>query len=80
MAKKEPTIKLSITREELRSQVDQLVFKDRLTYAEAVCDICEKLMIDPADIAKLVNGPLKIKLEAEAIHRNIIKSNTAVLF
>ena len=80
MAKKEPTIKPSITREELRIRVDQLVHKDKMTYAEAICDICEKQQIDPADMAKLVNGPLKVKLEAEAKSRNIIKSNTATLF
>jgi hypothetical protein len=51
-----------------------------MTYAEAICDICEKQQIDPADMAKLVNGPLKVKLEAEAKSRNIIKSNTATLF
>ena len=66
MAKKEPTIKPSITREDLRIRVDQLVHKDKMTYAEAICDICEKQQIDPADMARLVNGPLKLKLEAEA--------------
>lgn len=80
MPRKEPTIKPSITKDDLRIRVDQLVYKDKMTYAEAICDICEKQQIDPIDMAKLVNGPLKIKLEAEAKSRNIIKSNTATLF
>jgi hypothetical protein len=37
-------------------------------------------MIDPADMAKLVKGPLKLKLEAEAMNRNIIKRTTSTLF
>ena len=37
-------------------------------------------MIDPQDIVRLVTGPLKAKLEAEAMDRNIIKNNTTKLF
>jgi len=70
----------SITKEDLRSQVELLVHKDKMTYAEAICDICEGLMIDPQDIVRLVTGPLKAKLEAEAMDRNIIKNNTTKLF
>lgn len=70
----------SITKEDLRIQAEILVHKDKMTYAEAICDICEKLMIDPQDVKRIVTGPLKAKLEAEAIDRNIIKSNTSKLF
>ena len=70
----------SITKEALRSQVEILVHKDKMTYAEAICDICEGLMIDPQDIVRLVTGPLKAKLEAEAMDRYIIKNNTTKLF
>lgn len=73
-------IKPSITKEDLRNQVELLVHKDEMTYAEAICEICEELMIDPQDITRLISGPLKAKLEAEAMNRNIIKSNTAKLF
>jgi hypothetical protein len=70
----------SITKEDLRIQAEILVHKDKMTYAEAICDICEKLMIDPQDVKRIVTGPLKTKLEAEAIDRNIIKSDTSKLF
>jgi hypothetical protein len=80
MARVEPTIVPTITKEQLRDKAEQLVFKDKMTYAEAICHICEKQMIDPIDMAKLVTGPLKLKLEAEAKSRNIIKTNTATLF
>ena len=70
----------SITKEDLRIQAEILVHKDKMTYAEAICDICEKLMIDPQDVKRIVTGPLKAKLEAEAIDRNIIKSDTSKLF
>jgi len=70
----------SITRDDLRNQVEQLVHKDKMTYAEAICEVCESLSIDPEDIVRIVTGPLRIKLEAEAMQRNIIKNTTSTLF
>ena len=70
----------SITRDDLRNQVEQLVHKDKMTYAEAICEVCESLSIDPEDIVRIVTGPLRIKLEAEAMQRNIIKNTTLTLF
>ena len=74
------TIKMSITREQLALQTEVLVHKDKMTYAEAICHLCEEKQIDPEDMAKLVKGALKSKLEAEAMDRNIIKRTTSYLF
>ena len=76
----EELIKPTITRDELRDQVEQLVHKDKMTYAEAICEVCESLRIDPEDIVRIVTGPLRIKLEAEAMSRNVIKNSTLTLF
>lgn len=81
MSKKQPVvIKPSITKEELRLQVEKLVAHDGMCYTEAIIEICERKEIDPEDMAKLVKGPLKLKLEAEALNRNIIKRTTGTLF
>ncbi len=81
MSKKQAVvIKPSITKEELRIQVEKLVSQDAMTYTEAIIEICERKHIDPADMAKLVKGPLKLKLEVEAMDRNIIKRTTGTLF
>ena len=81
MSKKQKvTIKPSITKEELRLQVEKLVSHDGMAYTEAIIEICERKQIDPADMAKLVKGPLKLKLEVEAMDRNIIKRTTSTLF
>ena len=79
MAKK-IQIKIFMSREELTLKTEMLVHKDNMSYAEAICHLCEEKMIDPEDMAKLVKGPLKVKLEAEAMNRNIIKRTTASLF
>jgi len=79
MAKKIP-VKMSITKEQLVIQTEILVHKDKMSYAEAICHLCEEKQIDPEDMAKLVKGALKSKLEAEAMDRNIIKRTTSYLF
>ena len=81
MSKKQPVvIKPPITKEELRLQVEKLVAHDNMTYTDAIIEICERKQIDPEDMAKLVKGPLKLKLEVEAMDRNIIKRTTGTLF
>ena len=80
MSKQKVTIKPSITKEELRLQVEKLVAHDGMSYTEAIIEICERKEIDPEDMAKLVKGPLMLKLECEAMDRNIIKRTTGKLF
>ncbi len=72
MSKKEPEIPLAFTKKSLAERVCLLVLKDGLKYSEALLEICEEYEIDPHDIAKLVKGPLKAKLEAEAMRYNSI--------
>lgn len=79
MAKK-IQIKMSMTKEQLALQTEVLVHKDKMSYAEAICHLCEEREIDPEDMAKLVKGALKSKLEAEAMDRNIVKRTTSYLF
>ena len=40
--KQEPSIKTTITKDDLRNQVQLLVQKDSMTYAEAICEVCEQ--------------------------------------
>ena len=80
MSKEEIIIKPAITKEQLRFEVEKLVYGDGMTYTESIIEICEQKEIDPEDMAKLVKGPLKNKLEVEAMDRNIIKRTTTKLF
>ena len=81
MAKQKPTIKTKLSLAELIELVEFLVKKDNMSYTEAICEICEQRQLEPEDVAKLIKkGPLKNKLEVEAMKRNIVKSSTATLF
>lgn len=61
-----------ITAQALAQKAEALVLSDHLTYVEAILHICNELDVDPEDIAKMVVGPLKDKLEAEAQRSNIL--------
>ena len=79
MMSDEIPIKPVITIDELRMKVEKYVQTDGMSYVEAIIDICEEMEINLQDIAKIIKGPLKDKLEAEAMERNIIKRTTAYL-
>jgi hypothetical protein len=72
----------TISKQSFISKVEYLVRNDNLTYVEAIMHLCSELDLDPEDIAKLISGPFKDKIEAEAIknHTIKVKSNTASLF
>tara|TARA_A100001011_G_scaffold85739_1_gene89873 strand:+ start:2062 stop:2316 length:255 start_codon:yes stop_codon:yes gene_type:complete len=79
--KKKVVVEPVITPKKLAERVEFLVEKDQMTHTEAIIEVCEELELEPEDMAKLVKkGPLKEKLQAEALNRNIIKRTTAKLF
>ena len=80
MSKEKVVIKPAITKEQLRFEIEKLVHGDGMSYTESIIEICERMQIDPEDMAKLIKGPLKSKLEVEAMDRNIIKRTTSTLF
>lgn len=68
-----------ITRDYFRRQVEKYVIYDSMSYAEAVVQFCSEREIDVEDVNEFVDAPLRSKLEAEAMNRNVIKKTTATL-
>lgn len=64
------------------TEVESLVRDEELTYTEAIMQICEDSGIEPEDIAKMIDGPLKAKMavEAERLHLIPRTTNTYSLF
>lgn len=79
MSTEQIEIKTAISIDELRLIVEKYVHQDKMSYAEAICEICTAKEIDPEDMAKIIKGPLKAKLEAEAMERNVIKRTTGYI-
>lgn len=78
MSSKETTVTVTpaFTTQSLARRAEELVRKDDLTYIEAIIAICDETGIDPADMAKLVVGPLKSKIEIEARRNNVLPGGT----
>lgn len=79
MSKKKVKIKPVITSAELRLLVERYVITDKMSYTEAVIEVCNERNIEIEDIGRIIRGPLKAKLEAEAMSKNIIKRTTTYL-
>lgn len=47
--------------------------KGGLTYMEAVIQVCEDKSLEPEDVKSLIKGPVKDKIEAEAMRLNMLK-------
>lgn len=74
-------VKPVLTPKTLSDRASFLVEHDKMSYTEAIVEVCKEMELEPEDVAKLVRkGPLKEKLQAEAMNRNIIKRTTATLF
>ena len=68
------SLKIAISQEELINKVGLYVSRDGMGYAEAIIHICNDLSIDPEDIASLISGPLKTKVQVEAVRNNMLPS------
>ena len=57
--------------------IEETVHKNRLSYMDAIIDICEQNMIDILDVKKFISPIIKDKLEGEARALNYLpKQNT----
>jgi|TARA_R110000822_G_scaffold66857_5_gene163164 hypothetical protein len=57
--------------------VEEIVHKKRLSYIDAIVDLCDDTNIDPEDVGKFISNILKDKVEAEARNLNYLpKQNT----
>jgi hypothetical protein len=57
--------------------IEEAVVQKKLSYMDAILDICEKNDIEPEDVRKFVSPIIKDKLEAEAMSLNLLpKTNS----
>jgi hypothetical protein len=57
--------------------VEDIVHKKKLSYIDAIVDLCDNINIDPEDVSKFISNILKDKVEAEARSLNYLpKQNT----
>jgi hypothetical protein len=69
-----------LTKQKFLELIDSLVSTEKLTYMEAILQICEEREIDPLDIGKLITPHLKEKIEVEAMQKNMIPKVNSLKF
>ena len=66
-----------LSKSKFSKMIEEAVVKKKLSYMDAILDICEKNDIEPEDVRKFVSPIIKDKLEAEAMSLNLLpKTNS----
>ena len=66
-----------LTKAKFSKLIEESVIDKKLSYMDAILDICEKNNIEPEDVRKFVSPIIKDKLEAEAMSLNLLpKTNS----
>jgi len=66
-----------LTKSKFGKMIEEAVVQKKLSYMDAILDICEKNNIEPEDVRKFVSPIIKDKLEAEAMSLNLLpKTNS----
>jgi hypothetical protein len=66
-----------LTKSKFSKMIEEAVVQKKLSYMDAILDICEKNNIEPEDVRKFVSPIIKDKLEAEAMSLNLLpKTNS----
>ncbi len=66
-----------LSKSKFSKLIEESVIDKKLSYMDAILDICEKNNIEPEDVRKFVSPIIKDKLEAEAMSLNLLpKTNS----
>ena len=69
-----------LTKSKSSVLIENAVIKQKMSYIDAVCDICEKHNIDTQDVRKFISAPIKDKIEAEAMKLNYLPRGNELTF
>ena len=64
-----------MTKQRFSMEVERAVAYGKVDYMDAILELAEKFMIDPADAAALCSPILKKKLEVECIKNKLIEGD-----
>lgn len=66
-----------LNKQKFSMLIEETVLNDKISYMDAIIEVCEKNMIDLEEVKKFVSNSIRDKLEAEARELNYLpKQNT----
>lgn len=69
-----------LTKSKFSVLIENAVIKQKMSYMDAVLDVCDKNAIDPEDVKKFISTPIRDKIEAEAMRLNFLPKGNTLLF
>lgn len=63
---------MMMTKNKFSKTIEYIVREKNLTYIDAILYFCETNNVDEEDVKKYVSGPIKSKVEAEAMKLNFL--------
>ena len=67
-----------LSKSKFSKMIEEAVVQKKLSYMDAILDICEENDIEPEDVRKFVSPMIKDKLEAEAMSLNLLPKTTSL--
>ena len=71
---------IPLTKAKLTKLIQTTVLEKRLTYIDAIVDICEENKIEIEDISKFLSPAVKEKIEVEAMNLNYLPKESTLDF
>ena len=66
-----------LNKQKFSMLIEETVLNDKISYMDAIIEVCEKNLIDLEEVKKFVSNSIRDKLEAEARELNYLpKRNT----
>jgi len=69
---------IPLTKAKLTKLIQTTVLEKRLTYIDAIVDICEENKIEIEDISKFLSPVVKEKIEVEAMNLNYLPKESTL--
>lgn len=69
-----------MTKNKFAKQIEEIVRLKNLSYIDAILYFCESNNLDEEDVKKFVSGPIKSKVEAEAMKLNFLPKGNELPF
>lgn len=71
---------MMMNKNKFARKIEEIVQYKNLTYIDAILYFCEKNNLDEEDIKKYVSGPIRSKVEAEAMKLNFLPRGNELPF
>ena len=67
-----------MSKQDFAILIEGIARKKKMTHMEAVLDYCKEHYIEPEEIAKMIDGPLKDKIRSNFVDADMLKRTASL--